>query len=111
MTQSGRGILVFSCRPARSCRSTSQAEARANGGDHVWRTAIAKSWRWPAEDRKSAHREMALPDDPPGELEVIEGLPDGAKIPELEGTPSAFTPDYAPEEMYEVAAKLYKKSR
>ena len=54
---------------------------------------------------------MALPDDPPGELEVIEGLPDGAKIPELEGTPSAFTPDYAPEEMYEVAAKLYKKSR
>lgn len=55
--------------------------------------------------------EVALPDDPPGELEVIEGLPDGAKIPELEGTPSAFTPDYAPEEMYEIAKKLYKKSR
>lgn len=55
--------------------------------------------------------EVALPDDPPGELEVIEGLPDGAKIPELEGTPSAFTPDYAPEEMYEIATKLYKKSR
>ena len=33
---------------------------------------------------------------------------DGANIPELEGTPSAFTPDYAPEEMYEIAAKLYK---
>jgi Mn-containing catalase len=55
--------------------------------------------------------EGALPDDPPGELEVIDGMPDGAKIPELEGTPSAFTPDYAPEEMYEIAAKLYKKSR
>lgn len=55
--------------------------------------------------------EVALPDDPPGELEVIDGMPDGAKIPELEGTPSAFTPDYAPEEMYEIAAKLYKKSR
>ena len=55
--------------------------------------------------------EMALPNDPPGELEVVEGMPDGGKIPELEGTPSAFTPDYQPEEMYEIAAKLYKKSR
>ena len=55
--------------------------------------------------------EKALPDDPPGKLEVVEGFPDGAKIPDLQGTPSAFTPDYAPEEMYEIAAKLYKKSR
>jgi Mn-containing catalase len=55
--------------------------------------------------------EMALPDDPPGELEVIEGMPDGGKIQELVGEPSAFTPDYAPEEMFEIAAKLYKASR
>lgn len=55
--------------------------------------------------------EKALPDDPPGELEVVEGMPDGGKIHELEGVPSAFTPDYAPEEMMEIAAKLYKKSR
>ena len=55
--------------------------------------------------------EMALPDDPPGELEVIEGLPDGGKIQQLTGVPSAFTPDYAPEEMMEIAAKLYKASR
>jgi Mn-containing catalase len=55
--------------------------------------------------------ETALPGDPPGELEVVDGMPDGAKIPELEGTPSAFAPDYAPEEMYEIATKLYKKSR
>ena len=27
------------------------------------------------------------------------------------GVPSAFTPDYAPEEMFEIATKLYKKSR
>jgi hypothetical protein len=25
--------------------------------------------------------------------------------------PSAFTPDYAPEEMFEIATKLYKASR
>jgi Mn-containing catalase len=55
--------------------------------------------------------EMALPGDPPGELEVVEGMPDGAKIHQLTGVPSAFTPDYAPEEMFEIATKLYKASR
>ncbi len=55
--------------------------------------------------------EMALPGDPPGELEVVDGLPEGGKIAELEGTPSAFAPDYAPEEFYEIATKLYNASR
>lgn len=55
--------------------------------------------------------EVALPGDPPGELEVVDGMPDGGKIQQLVGVPSAFTPDYAPEEMFEIAEKLYKKSR
>ena len=55
--------------------------------------------------------ERALPGDPPGELEVVDGPPEGGRIPELEGIPSAFTPDYAPEEMFEIATKLWKKSR
>ena len=55
--------------------------------------------------------EVALPDDPPGELEVVEGMPDGGKIHQLVGVPSAFTPDYAPEEFFEIASKLYKASR
>ncbi|RJL21527.1 manganese catalase family protein [Paracoccus siganidrum] len=55
--------------------------------------------------------EVALPDDPPGELEVVDGAPEGGKIHDLTGTPSAFTPDYAPEEMFEIASKLYQKSR
>ena len=55
--------------------------------------------------------EQALPGDPPGELEVVEGLPEGGKIHDLTGHASAFTPDYAPEEMFEIATKLYKKSR
>ncbi len=55
--------------------------------------------------------ETALAGDPPGELEVVEGAPDGGKIHQLTGVPSAFTPDYAPEEMFEIASKLYKKSR
>jgi Mn-containing catalase len=55
--------------------------------------------------------EKALPGDPPGELEVVDGMPEGGKIHDLTGTASAFTPDYAPEEMFEVATKLYKMSR
>jgi Mn-containing catalase len=55
--------------------------------------------------------EMALPNDPPGELTVVEGMPEGGKIHQLTGVPSAFTPDYAPEEMFEIATKLYKASR
>ena len=55
--------------------------------------------------------EVALPTDPPGELEVVDGMPEGGKIQQLVGVPSAFTPDYAPEEMFEIAQKLYQKSR
>ena len=50
--------------------------------------------------------EVALPGDPPGNLEVVRGMPDGGKIQQLAGVPCAFTPDYAPEEMYEIASKL-----
>lgn len=53
--------------------------------------------------------EVALPGDPPGNLEVVDGMPDGGKIAELAGVPNVFTPNYAPEEMYEIAAKLTKK--
>ena len=55
--------------------------------------------------------ETALPGDPPGQLEVVDGRPEGGKIHQLTGVPSAFTPDYAPEEMFEIAEKLYQKSR
>lgn len=55
--------------------------------------------------------EKALPNDPPGELEVVDGPPEGGRIPELEGVPSAFTPDYAPEEMFEIATKIWQKGR
>ena len=53
--------------------------------------------------------EVALPGDPPGNLEVVDGMPDGGKIHQLAGQPNVFTPDYAPEEMYEIASMLTKK--
>jgi Mn-containing catalase len=55
--------------------------------------------------------ETTLPGDPPGPLEVIEGAPDGAKIADLNANATAFAPEYAPEEMLEIANKLYKASR
>jgi Mn-containing catalase len=73
-------------------------------------------YTWSPNDYKEiagiwSNDEVALPGDPPGELEVVDGMPDGGKIQQLIGVPSAFTPDYAPEEMFEIAEKLYKKSR
>ena len=73
-------------------------------------------YTWSPDDYKAmsgiwGNGEQALPGDPPGELEVVEGLPEGGKIHDLTGMASAFTPDYAPEEMFEIATKLYKASR
>jgi len=73
-------------------------------------------YTWSPNDYKEiagiwGNGEQALPGDPPGELEVVDGIPEGGKIHQLTGVPSAFTPDYAPEEMFEIAQKLYKKSR
>ena len=56
--------------------------------------------------------EMALPGDPPGELEVVDGHARGRQDPRPDGRhAAAFSPDYHPEEMFEIASKLYKKSR
>ena len=42
---------------------------------------------------------------------MVEGVPDGGRMPDLDGLASAFTPEYAPEEMFEMAQKLYAASR
>ena len=55
--------------------------------------------------------EVALPGDPPGPLEIVDGPPEGGKMAELLGNYGAFAPDYAPEEMFEIAGKLYQKGR
>lgn len=45
-----------------------------------------------------------------GPLEVVEGTPEGAEGPVVGQSKSQFSPDYAPEEVYEIAAKLMKKA-
>lgn len=52
---------------------------------------------------------MALPGDPPGDLEGIEGHPEGGKLPERDGGDGAFAPDHAPQEIFKFASELYKK--
>lgn len=73
-------------------------------------------YRFSPDDYKEAagvwsNDEVALPGDPPGNLEVVDGLPEGGKIPERDGNYGAFAPNYAPEEIFEIASKLYKKGR
>lgn len=73
-------------------------------------------YRFSPDDYKEAagvwsNDEVALPGDPPGNLEVVDCLPEGGKIPELDGNYGAFAPNYAPQEIFEIASKLYKKSR
>jgi len=58
-----------------------------------------------------SHDEVALPGDPPGHLEVVDGPPNGGQMAELLGNYGAFAPDYAPQEIFDIAGKLYQKSR
>ncbi|MBC7796085.1 MAG: manganese catalase family protein [Pyrinomonadaceae bacterium] len=49
--------------------------------------------------------------DGTGELEIVDAPPEGGKMQDLEGIASAFSPDYRPEEIFEMANKLYKKAQ
>ncbi len=55
--------------------------------------------------------EMALPGDPKGEARSRRWFARRRKNSSTHRHSSAFTPDYAPEEMMEIATKLYKESR
>jgi len=48
--------------------------------------------------------------DGSGPLEVRDGPPEGGPQLQLDAAPEAFVPDYHPEEILEIAQKLYKKA-
>lgn len=48
--------------------------------------------------------------DGSGPLEVVDGPPQGGDYMDLSGVSDAFAPEYHPEEIYEMAQKLYKKA-
>jgi Mn-containing catalase len=39
-------------------------------------------------------------------LEMLQGAPEGVPAPDIKASPSQFSPDYAPEEIYEIAKKM-----
>jgi hypothetical protein len=45
------------------------------------------------------------------QLEFVDAPPTGGNLANLAGIASSFAPDYAPEEILEIATKLYKKPR
>lgn len=47
----------------------------------------------------------------PGPLEFIDAPPEGGDLAHLAGIASSFAPDYAPEEIMEIAQILYKKAK
>jgi len=44
-------------------------------------------------------------------LEFIDGPPDGGRMPDLANISEAFAPEYKAEEIFDIAAKLWQKSR
>ncbi len=48
--------------------------------------------------------------DGSGPLEVVDGPPQGGDYMKLDDISDAFVPEYQPEEIYEMAAKLYQKA-
>ena len=48
--------------------------------------------------------------DGSGPLEVVDGPPEGGDLAKLDGAADAFTPEYHPEEIFEMAQKLYQKA-
>jgi Mn-containing catalase len=46
-----------------------------------------------------------------GKCEVVDGPPQGGEHVDLAGIGSAFAPDYHPQEVFDMAQKLYQKSR
>jgi Mn-containing catalase len=49
--------------------------------------------------------------DGSGPLEVVDGPPEGGDLAQLDGAAHAFIPDYQPEEIFEIATKLYYKAK
>jgi Mn-containing catalase len=71
-----------------------------------------KLYRFSLDDYKAVSAIWNGPSpDGSGDLEVVDGPPQGGNLAELDGISSAFAPEYAPEEIFEMAQKLYQKAK
>lgn len=46
-----------------------------------------------------------------GELEVVDGPPEGGRLPDLADISESFAPEYHPSEIYEIAERLYARAK
>jgi Mn-containing catalase len=65
----------------------------------------ATLWNGPAP---AAYTENVGPSD---QLEFVDAPPSGGNLANLAGIASSFAPNYAPEEIFEIANKLYQKAK
>ena len=56
---------------------------------------VAKIWTGPAPDGS-------------GDLEVVDGPPEGGQLADLADVSESFAPEYHPGEIYEIAQKIYE---
>lgn len=68
-------------------------------------TAAAEIWNGPAPE--AYHENVGGKT----EFEFIDAPPEGGDLTQLAGIASSFAPNYAPEEIMEIAAKLYDKAK
>ena len=61
----------------------------------------------PRSARSGAMASRRFPVIRPGSWRRLTGIPMEARSPKLAGISAAFTPDYEPEEIFEIANKLY----
>lgn len=89
------GVEVEKMLPAPNIDLSRVPECRKHLGENGHR----RLYRFSPSDYQEAavfwsNDEMALPGDPPGNLEVVDGHPEGRKIPELDGNCGAFALNY-----------------
>jgi Mn-containing catalase len=67
-------------------------------------------YRFSPEDYRDVSKIWAgASPDGSGQLEVVDGPPEGSRYPEYASAPENFVPEYQPEEIFEIAQKLVKK--
>ena len=78
---------------------------------YIQRGEHRKLYRFSPDDYKEIVAVFTGPHPETGEpLEVVDGFPAGAPPNDLPSQPAVFAPDYAPEEIKEIAQKLRKKA-
>jgi Mn-containing catalase len=71
-----------------------------------------KLYRFSQNDYRELHQIWNGPSlEGDGQLEVVDGPPEGGNLPDLGDIPESFAPEYHPSELFEIAQKLYHQTK